>query len=477
MSSFNTSVLCRVPQGPATQFVAESMIERLNASGQFSSEQLGLVREELRRWLNHQSSLSFEESLERKKIGRYVIQELLGCGGSGQVFSALTEDGSERVALKVLRSIHSTDRFKREMDLVQRLAHPNVVISYEVGQQDQILYIAMEQLLGPDLQKYVLHHGPLDWKRSLDVMIDAARGLEHAHRRGLIHRDVKPGNLMFDGDEIVKVTDLGLAALSDQEEQASLAVFNTLDGVSAGTPDFMAPEQAISLSSATALSDVYSLGATWFYLLTGRSRIPGDSLCDKLRALRHNRSLGRLCHDVAPSHVRAVWEKMVAHQPENRYQSMTEVLETLESIRPVNIEPCGKRSVEVLIVEDNQDDLVLTVEMLRRANSSITTHAAHSVAEAVEQLRAHPTIDVVLLDLQLPDSFGCGTVQKMRGLFEDLPILVLTGQQDVSVGEACIAGGADDFASKNDLNANVLERMIFITLSRRSHSAESLATP
>ncbi|WP_160168287.1 protein kinase domain-containing protein [Novipirellula maiorica] len=448
--------------------VERIVLERLRCSERFSRSQLALVEKEIADAMAQDSQMDWSiNGLPRgAEIGEYIIDGLLSEGGAGQVYRAAPVSGGDFVAVKVLRDIHLSERFRREMELVGKLAHPNIVVAYEVGEHDGMLYIVMEQLAGPDLSVYVRLNGPLSWQDSVDVILQAARALEHAHQRGLVHRDVKPGNLVRDGDRRIKVTDLGLAVLTADRDVKKARDFRTGIEMVAGTLDFMAPEQARSLSSATELSDIYSLGATWFYLLTGGSRVPGESANEKLTSLLVDKAFQKLPTENLPDALPEVFERIVAYRPDDRYQSMAEVIAALESLRPSDATASAKHAVKVLVVEDNQDDLFLTVEMLRRMNKSIVVHKAFTLEHAIRERQSHESLDLVLLDLQLPDSSGVETVQQFRAAAPDVPIVVLTGQEDVQVGRECIEAGADNFASKNDLNAAFLERLIFITLSR-----------
>ncbi|GAA5505567.1 protein kinase domain-containing protein [Novipirellula caenicola] len=444
------------------------VLERLRCSERFSRSQLALVEKEIADAMAQESQMDWSiNGLPRgAAIGEYIIDGLLSEGGAGQVYRATPVAGGDFVAVKVLRDIHLSERFRREMELVGKLAHPNIVVAYEVGEHDGMLYIVMEQLSGPDLSVFVRLNGPLRWQDSVDVILQAARALEHAHQRGLVHRDVKPGNLVRDGDQRIKVTDLGLAVLTADRDLKKAQDFRTGIDMVAGTLDFMAPEQARSLSSATPLSDIYSLGATWFYLLTGRSRVLGESANEKLTSLLVDKSFDPLPTEDLPDSLPAIFDRVVAYRPEDRYQSMSDVIAALELLRPSDATALANHAVQVLVVEDNQDDLFLTVEMLRRMNKSIVVHKAFTLEHAIRERQLHESLDLVLLDLQLPDSSGVETVRQFRAAAPDVPIVVLTGQEDVQVGRECIEAGADNFASKNDLNAAFLERLIFITLSR-----------
>ena len=450
-----------------TRALPLEIIQRLKSSGQFSQEQLETLRSELSEYRfdsPEESFLSFIEMPQGTLVSSYEIQSTIGKGGSGQVYHAQPVDGGDSVAIKLLRNAQTTERFRREMELVQQLAHPNVVIAYEVGDHQDMPYIAMEKLPGPDLHQYVVQSGPLTWEQSIDVILQAARGLDHAHFRGLIHRDVKPANLIWDHGR-VKVADLGLAVVTTDDSED----FHTLHDSVAGTPDFIAPEQARGLGNATEAADIYSLGATWYFLLTGRSRVIGDSLRSKLKCVFAGDNFREMPADLLPESLRHVWEKMTAYEVEDRYQSMTSVVEAIEQIDLVKSIATEENSIEVLVVEDDEDDLCLTVEMVRRANKSVETITANTMKEAVDTCSKFNEIDLVLLDLRLPDSAGVETVERMKEVVPNVPIVVLTGQDDVDLGQACIEAGAEEFACKNDLNAHLMERMIFITLSRFHH--------
>lgn len=170
--------------------------------------------------------------------------------------------------------------------------------------------------------------------------------------------------------------------------------------------------------------------------------------------------------DVAPAEVQSIWAKMIDFDDKSRIQSMSDVIRELESLRSKDEPEPPKVDVDVLVVEDDEDDLFLTVEMLKRINQSVRIHTAHSLKSAISICTEPPPIELVLLELRLPDSTGIDTVHRMRETAGCIPIVVLTGQDDLNVGKECIEAGADDFACKNDLNAHMMERMIFITLRR-----------
>jgi eukaryotic-like serine/threonine-protein kinase len=208
-----------------------------------------------------------------RRLGRYRLQAPLGSGGMNEVWLARDENLHRDVAIKVLRGAgHGDDdrwvRFEREAQVASSLTSPNTVKIYDYGASDDgIAYIAMELLRGLDLADVVLGYGPMDVRRAVHVIRQAAGSLAEAHQRGLVHRDVKPANIFVlssgEAPDFVKVLDFGLV-----REVTRPAGEDTREGVTLGTPAYMAPEQFLG-ADVTAASDVYGLGATLYFLLTG----------------------------------------------------------------------------------------------------------------------------------------------------------------------------------------------------------------
>jgi serine/threonine protein kinase len=277
-------------------------------------------------------------------VGPYRIVEPLGAGGMGDVFKAFHPFMKRYVALKVIRAEHfgspeAALRFRREIQAAAQLEHPNIIRAYDAGDAGGFFYLAMELAEGHDLARQLAREGPLSAERACDVIRQAALGLAHAHQCGLVHRDIKPANLFLTSAGVVKVLDLGLArSLTEEELRAgapdgsSAAAALTRSGVVMGTPDFMAPEQAYDSRLADARSDVYSLGCTFYQLLTGRA--PFASHADVYRKLQaHQRfppdnPLGRLRPDL-PAGLSVLVRTMMAKRPEHRFSTMQRVAEAL----------------------------------------------------------------------------------------------------------------------------------------------------
>ena len=473
-SGVYTSISNCIDGGPRSPFSLQSdeidrVLSSLRVEGDFSDLQLRLLDETLRRTIFRRGSDDADLLDPGRKLGSYTIKKLLNQGGGGRVYVAQHNPSDQLVALKVLRSRKLNSRFRREMSLVEKLAHPNIVVAYEVDEQDGVPFIAMELLSGVDLHAQIRAEGAVDYPTSLNWILQAARALAHADERGLTHRDVKPGNLILHRDNVLKLTDLGLAVLRSSERD-SISEFVTQDAAVVGTLEFMAPEQAKSLASADARSDIFGLGATWFFLLEGKAQLPGKTMKDQLSALLVDRKFHVLSDNVMPANARAVIDRMIAFDPNDRFQNWSDVIEALLALSN-DSDSNDSPSIRVLLVEDNADDIVLTTRMLSKMNHSVLVQEATTFAEAKDLLAQGLSFDVILADLQLPDTTNLGTVKALRACDATTPLIVLSGFSDDSIGQACIDAGADAYASKDDLTVHELERAIFITRSQCENSS------
>jgi serine/threonine-protein kinase len=265
------------------------------------------------------------------KLGAYTIIRELGRGGMGTVYEATRNWDNLRVALKVLRRTLMDEpvyvgRFLREAQSAANLHHPNIVEVHEIGQATQHYYFSMEFVDGESLRKRLCRQEKLSAKEALGLMLQAARGLAYAWERGIVHRDVKPSNLMIRKDGVLKVTDLGLARYSEVTGEL------TESGESLGTPAYMAPEQVLNAKHADFRADIYSFGATFYQALTGRTPFVGATPLEIIRQLQHDqpRPVRGLAPEV-PEHVAYIVETMLAKDPKERYQSAGELLSALET--------------------------------------------------------------------------------------------------------------------------------------------------
>ena len=236
------------------------------------------------------------------------------------------------VAIKVLPSGLMNDpaaaaRFEQEVEAAAKLSHPNVVTAHDADEAGGVHFLVMEYVDGCDLAALVKENGPLPVSKAVDYVLQAARGLEYAHNRGIVHRDIKPANLLVDRNDTVRILDLGLARIERNEAADGRAL--TATGEVMGTVDYLSPEQANDSKRVDRRTDIYSLGCTLYYLISGHAAYGGRTMTARLLAHR-DEPIPSLGND-APPRLQAVFEKMVAKRVEDRYQTMREVLAGLEA--------------------------------------------------------------------------------------------------------------------------------------------------
>lgn len=274
-------------------------------------------------------------------LGNYVLLERLGEGGMGQVFKARHRSMGRIVALKVIRrdrleNADAVKRFRREIQAVAQLSHANVVVAFDADAVGNTHFFVMEYVDGIDLSQLVKQKGPLPVGMACDYIRQAALGLDHAHQKGIVHRDIKPSNLLVThthGSQsvgLVKILDMGLARLAPQEVEDTSGGSLSQDGAVIGTPDFMSPEQAKNSSKVDSRADIYSLGCTLHYLLTGQSPFVGGTSIEKLMKHQMDEPLAveQFRSDV-PEPVSRLLQRMLAKRPEYRVQTAAEVAAAL----------------------------------------------------------------------------------------------------------------------------------------------------
>lgn len=366
-----------LPSGQIEQLAADPETE--NAEPPTVAEML--VR---RGWLTrYQADQLLQAEGQNLVVGPYILLEPLGEGGMGQVFKARHRVLDRIVAIKLIREERiSTDpeairRFQREARAAALLSHPNIVLIYDADCSGSTYFIAMEYIDGTDLARLVKEQGPLAVAQACDYIRQAACGLAHAHEKGMVHRDIKPSNLLASGlvlkraeqpptapvpgsglatklvrrpvrpspgrldrndpsnPPVIKILDMGLARVvqgNDSQSSASL----TKEGSIVGTPDFIAPEQARDAHRVDIRADLYSLGCTFFYLLTGQPPFPTGSTIEKLlmHQLDDPPEVDRLRKDVPPE-VALLVRKLMAKSPGQRYQTPGELLAALAASRAI----------------------------------------------------------------------------------------------------------------------------------------------
>lgn len=306
-----------------------------------------------RKWLTeYQAARIGKGRIAELHIGPYLILDLLGEGGMGRVYKARHQQMQRLVALKVLRKqvlgdVEAVQRFEREIRAASQLDHPNVVHALDASPFGGGYFLAMEYLEGIDLARLVRDSGVLPAAKACEYVRQAALGLQHIHERGLVHRDIKPPNLLVTqahGSQsvgLVKVLDLGLARLHYKTNGGKTSLVTVMgNSVMMGTPDYLAPEQALDFHQADIRSDIYSLGCTLYFLLAGQPPFPGGSLTHKL--LRHQQAappaIERLCPKVPPA-LPPIVGRMLAKEPKDRYQVPAEAAAALAQVLAV----CGER--------------------------------------------------------------------------------------------------------------------------------------
>ncbi len=277
-------------------------------------------------------ALPGSEQMKQQRIGKYELEKQLGSGGMGAVYLAKDTQLKRLVALKVLPPDKADNptlvkRFQAEAQAAAQLRHDNIVSIYENGEADGYLYIAMEYVEGYDAQELIRKRGKIPVKRSIEIIKQVAQALQHADIHKIIHRDIKPSNLLIRNDGIVKLVDLGLARSIDDTLETNI----TRAGTTVGTVDYMSPEQARNSRLADTRSDLYSLGCTWYHMLTGQPPYPHGSMTNKLQAHASAPVVNpaRL-NDTVPEALVAVIQRLMAKRPEDRYQTPAELLADLE---------------------------------------------------------------------------------------------------------------------------------------------------
>ncbi len=312
----------------------------------------GLVRELVRRgWLTpYQANQLVAGRGDSLLLGSYVLLDRVGEGGMGQVFKARNWKLGRVVAIKVIRKERLTSddavrRFQREIQATAALAHPNIVLAYDADEVGGTHFFVMEYAEGQDLAHFVERNGPLPIPQACDCVRQAALGLQHAFEKGMVHRDIKPHNLLLTRQGVVKIMDLGLASLGEAARDETASTL-TAEGVVMGTMDYIAPEQVEDSHGVDIRADLYSLGCTFYFLLTGRVPFPGGKPLEKLYKHRHEqpRPVEQLRPDV-PTEVGTVVSKLMAKRPEDRFRTPAEVAAVLAGAPPVaRVIPAGGRA-------------------------------------------------------------------------------------------------------------------------------------
>ncbi len=275
-------------------------------------------------------------------LGQYRLLDEVGRGGMGRVYKALHTIMDRIVAVKVIapdlvRDPVAVAWFRREVRACTQLTHPNIVMAYDANEAEGLHFLVMEYVHGITLDALVKQFGSLPIPYSCALICQAARGLQHAHEKGLVHRDIKPGNLLIPFSEserlpdvLVKILDFGLARLQGKTKGDTIALRGETGVL--GTPDYIAPEQSRDIHAADIRSDLYSLGCAFYFTLTGRVPFPGENAMEKL--LKHLTEVAepveRVRPDVPPR-IASLVRRLMAKDPADRPQTPAEVVEELDA--------------------------------------------------------------------------------------------------------------------------------------------------
>lgn len=346
-------------------------LERLSKSGLVSAEDAKLAGNELqndavatkqvltalvkkRKLTRFQAESLLRGEGHRLVLGNYIIHDRLGEGGMGVVYKAWHKPMERYVALKVLsddftKNPRGVERFRREVKALAKLSHPNIVVAFDAGEHRGRHFLAMEYVTGKNLATIVKESGPLPIPVGVHCTLEAARGLAYAHAQGVIHRDVKPANMVPSKNWQVKLLDMGLVRfvhlLRTGNAPSSHSGITQHNDQILGTIDYMAPEQAVDAAQADHRSDIYSLGCSLYYLLTGKVPYAEDTAIKRILAHRDTDIPAiRSERPEIPKELHSIFVKMVAKKPGERYQKTTEVIRDLEACHANLTQPTGETS-------------------------------------------------------------------------------------------------------------------------------------
>ena len=279
-------------------------------------------------------------------IGGFLLLEKIGEGGMGKVYRARQLNLDRIVALKVVRrdllaNPKVLQRFHREARMAAALDHPNIVRLYDADRVDGNYFLSMEFVRGSDLNQVIRSLGSLPVQQTVRFVMQIAAGLQHAHERGLVHRDIKPSNLFVTEPEdsgktakrtqpTVRILDMGLARVAAGLDDEGVSQV-TISGMVVGTPDFMSPEQARNSSSVDARADLYSLGCTFHYMLTGGPIFPGGTPIEKMLRHQIEAPIPTVSYRPdLPSGIGSIIDKLLSKEPRDRYQTAGELIAALD---------------------------------------------------------------------------------------------------------------------------------------------------
>lgn len=419
------------------------------------------------------------------RLGKYLLLDELGRGGMAKVFLARHETLRHQVAIKVLarqrlKKASSVHRFLREARAAAQISHPNIVRVFDVDVEEDRHYLVMEYVSGRSVQDLVDLDGPLSFHKAARFLQQAAEGLACAHKQGLIHRDVKPANLLVEDGKTVKLSDFGLARAGGEDDDDMPSLTMQHDERVLGTADYIAPEQAVNSHTVDARADLYSLGYTLYFMLTGQPPFPTGRIVERItkHCTQEPESI-RTFRPTVPEELLKIWQKMTRKRPEDRYESAAAVSGALERFLADDASSssselvAGSRIVHgaqssVLIprsASDTDDELELAPEEDDYSTSqSSASAAADSSGTEVEDEELLPLDDDAVLDDDLTGGDG-----DFSGVCDAL--------DDDALVSAASAGAASPSSvmSDSDVHGNHVDRQL--TGPSRVDTATSGALP
>ena len=328
-------------------------------------------------------------------VGRYKLLDLLGSGGMGRVYLAEHLKMHQLVAIKILRPVKGKSkvaekeivaRFAREAQAIAALSHPNIVQAFDFDEVGSLRYLVMEFVEGANASAQLMKTGPLPYEQVADYICQAAAGLKHAHDAGLVHRDVKPANILIDKSGHVKLVDLGLVSCLPDATDDGL----TVDEYKLGTVDFIAPEQALSSHDVDPRADIYALGGSFYRLISGKLLFPGLNTTQKLLAQQTKQPtpISELVPDLPSPIVEAI-NKMLAKDRNDRYADVMEIVDVLQ--------PFAKRIAPPYAVDIIPQTREQIEPFLRRGPASLSKTSIKAPEESLPAAQ-HSAPDLVPAD-------------------------------------------------------------------------------
>lgn len=380
-----------LPQSEVTQF-STSLPKSIRDAGAVE-----IAKEAIRqgRLTKFQAQVLLNGRGKALTLGAYLVLDQIGQGGMGQVYRARHRRMQRVVALKVIsttkvQSEAAIRRFHKETEAAAKLIHPNIVTAYDAGEDRGVNYLVMELVDGKDLKSTLRAYGPLPVANAVDYILQAAEGLKYAHQQNVIHRDIKPANLLVNKEGVVKILDMGLARIEEQDLPDADSIDGlTGDGDILGTLDYMSPEQGVDTRKADARSDIYSLGCTLYTLLTGKPIHPGSSMVEKILAHRENPIPSvRDIRDDVPEELDQIIHKMVAKKPDDRYASAGELIAALQKVAAMGLKSANILNDDISVESANAE--TVAIQMLSNDTSSI--NSKREVVAALSKSNSRSTV-------------------------------------------------------------------------------------